>query len=85
MWLLRKILCHNRNSWRKNGWRSNLERDEDNTAVDDVTTSENVIIEDEVTEVPDELKVAEGNEISMTAEIIIYINSIVPELKELFK
>lgn len=30
-------------------------RDEDNTAVDDVTTSENLIIEDEVTEVPDEL------------------------------
>ena len=60
-------------------------RDEDNTAVDDVTTSENLIIEDEVTEVPDELKVAEGNEISMTAVIIIYLNSIVPELKELSK
>ena len=45
--------------------------DENGTAVDDVTTSKDVIIEDEVTEVNDELKVAEDDEIIVDEAMVI--------------
>ena len=54
-----KRLYYNRSRWRKNSWRSMT--DENGTGIDDVTASEDVIIEDEVTEVTDGLKVAEDD------------------------